>query len=97
MAIIHALLALSSVAVVLTAGNVQAHSIPPERPVSFTFSATQIPPVKPMPIGGGKEFVVVNQAMSVSNDAGNRCSKTWVVGASSRACSHSGRKAVRGG
>jgi hypothetical protein len=71
MAIIHALLALSSVAVVLTDGNVRAHSIPPERSVSVTFSATQIPPVKPMPIGGGKEFVVVNEAMSASNDAGN--------------------------
>jgi hypothetical protein len=92
MAIIHALLALSSVAVVLTAGNVQAHSIPPEGPVSVTFTATQIPPVEPMPIGGGKEFVVVSQAMSASNDAGNP-----VVGASSEACSRSGRKAVRGG
>jgi len=24
-----------------------------------------------MPIGGGKEFVVINQAMAASNDAGN--------------------------
>jgi len=57
MAIIHALLALSSFAVVLTAGTVQAQSLPPEGPVTFT--ATLIPPLKPMPIGGGKEFVVV--------------------------------------
>jgi hypothetical protein len=71
MAIIHALLALSSVAAVLTAGNVQAQSIPPEGPVSVTYTATQIPPPKPMPIGGGKEFAVVNQAMAASNDAGN--------------------------
>ena len=97
MAIIHALLALSSFAVVLTAGTVQAQGLPPERPVSVTFTATQIPPVKPMPIGGGKEFVVVNQAISASNDAGNPVLKTWVVGASSEACSCSGRKAVRGG
>ena len=71
MAIIHALLALSSFAVVLTAGTVQAQGLPPERPVSVTFTATLIPPLKPMPIGGGKEFVVVNQAMAASNDAGN--------------------------
>jgi hypothetical protein len=33
---IHALLALSSVAVVLTAANVQAQTFPPEGPVSVT-------------------------------------------------------------
>jgi hypothetical protein len=71
MAIIHVFLALSSVAVVLTAGNVQAQSMPPEGPVSVTFTATQIPPLKPMPIGDGKEFVVINQAMAASNDGGN--------------------------
>jgi hypothetical protein len=71
MAIIRALLALSSVAAVLTAGNVQAQSMPPEGPVAVTFTATQISPPKPMPIGGGKEFVVINQAMAASNDAGN--------------------------
>jgi len=41
MAIIHAFLALSSVAVVLTTGNVQAQSLPPEGPLSVTFTATQ--------------------------------------------------------
>ena len=59
MAIIHALLALSSFAVVLTAGTVQAQGLPPEGPVSVTFTAALIPPLEPMPIGGGKEFVVV--------------------------------------
>ena len=59
MAIIHALLALSSFAVVLTAGTVQAQGLPPEGPVSATFTAKLIAPLKPMPIGGGKEFVVV--------------------------------------
>lgn len=72
MAIIHTLLvALCSVAAVLTARNVQAQTIPPEGPVSVTFTATLISPLKPMPIGGGKEFVLVNQAMAASNDAGN--------------------------
>jgi hypothetical protein len=59
MAIIRALLALSSFAVVLTAGTVQAQGLPPEGPVSVTFTATLIPPLKPMPISDGKEFVVV--------------------------------------
>jgi len=59
MAIIHALLALSSFAVVLTAGTVQTQGLPPEGPDSVTFTATLIPPLKPMPIGGGNEFVVV--------------------------------------
>ena len=61
MAIIHALLALSSFAVVLTAGTAQAQGLPPEGPVSVsvTFTATLIPSLKPMPIGGGEEFVVV--------------------------------------
>ena len=71
MTIIRALFVLSSVAAVLTAGNAQAQSIPPEGPVAVTFTATIIPPVKPMAIGGGKEFVVINQAMAASNDAGN--------------------------
>jgi hypothetical protein len=71
MAIIHSLFALASVAAVLTAGNVQAQSMPPEGPLSVTFTATQIQPPKPMPIGGGKEFVVINQAMAASNDEGN--------------------------
>jgi len=39
MAIIHALLALSSLAVVLTVGTVQAQGLPPEGPVSVTFTA----------------------------------------------------------
>jgi hypothetical protein len=58
MAIIHSLLALSSFAVVLTAGTVQAQGLPPEGPVSVTFTATLIPPLNPT-IGSGKEFVVV--------------------------------------
>ena len=45
MAIIHALLALSSFAVVLTAGTIQAQGLPPEGPVSVTFTATLIPPL----------------------------------------------------
>ncbi|MEH2510925.1 hypothetical protein V1291_002279 [Nitrobacteraceae bacterium AZCC 1564] len=71
MAMAHALFVLSSLTTTLVASSVQAQSIPPEGPVSVTFSATQTSPIKPMPIGNGKEFVVINQAMTASNDAGN--------------------------
>ena len=71
MANTRALLSWSWIAAVLMATNVQAQSIPAEGPVSVTFTATQIRPVKPMPIGGGKEFLIINQAMAASNDAGN--------------------------
>lgn len=66
-----ALFAMSSVAAILTACNAQAQSLPPEGPVSVTFSATIISPAKPMPIGGGKVFSVIDEAMAASNDAGN--------------------------
>lgn len=71
MAIFHTLVGLSSAAVLLTATGVQAQGIPPEGPVSVTFTATSISPSKPMPIGGGREFDLMNQAMTATNDAGN--------------------------
>jgi hypothetical protein len=71
MAIIHPLVALFSVVAVLTTTSVQAQSMPPEGPVSVIFTATPIPAPKPMPIGGGREFALVNQAMAASNEAGN--------------------------
>jgi hypothetical protein len=71
MTITRVLLALSLVAVVLTASNARAQSIPLEGPVAVTFTATLIPALKPMPIGAGKEFVLLNRAMTASNDAGN--------------------------
>jgi hypothetical protein len=64
-------LALSAAALISVASNANAESLPPEGPLSVTFAATQIPPAHPMPIGAGKEFMVVNMAMVASNDAGN--------------------------
>ena len=66
-----ALLTLSSIGLAMAAWNAQAQTIPQEGPVSVTFTATLIPPPKPMPIGGGKEYTVINQAMTASNDRGN--------------------------
>ncbi len=57
MAMTHALFVLSSITALLATNSVHAQSIPPEGSVSVTFTATQTSPVKPMPIGGGKEFV----------------------------------------
>jgi hypothetical protein len=72
MAISQKPIALSSIAILLaTAVNVQAQSIPPEGPVSVTFTATLMPLPKPMPVGVGKEFDLMNQAMAATNDAGN--------------------------
>lgn len=92
MAIFHCLLSISSIAAVLIASSVRAESLPPEGPVSVTFTATAVPPLKPMPIGGSKEFNLLNQAMTVSNDAGNpvlnnmggRCQLTHLTDASAK-------------
>ena len=64
-------LVLSSVAFFATVLGLNAQNLPAEGPLSISFTATQIPPAKPMPIGGGKEFVVLNMAMTASNDTGN--------------------------
>ena len=83
------LLASTSLAVVLTASNANAQSLPPEGPVSVTFTGTQTAPAKSMSIGSGKEYRVVNYAMTGSNDAGNpildsmggRCQLSQVIDA----------------
>jgi hypothetical protein len=83
------LLALFCFAAVSTAN---AQSLPPEGPLSVTFTATQIPPAKPMPIGGGKEYVMVNMAMTASNDEGNpilnnmggRCQLSRIIDSSAK-------------
>lgn len=85
MANLHANLALLSVASVLATTSVQAQSMPPEGPVSVIFTATPIPAPKPMAIGGGREFAVMNQAMAASNEAGILYSTTWVDVVSSAA------------
>lgn len=92
MAMTRTLFGLSCVIALLAAGNAHAQGIPPEGPVSVTFTATLTSPLKPMPIGGGKEFVVINQAMTASNDAGNpvlnnmggRCQFTRLVDSSAK-------------
>jgi len=71
MTISHLIVGLSSVAALLAAAGVHAESLPSEGPISATFTATPIPPPKPMPVGGGKEFELMDQAMVVKNDAGN--------------------------
>jgi hypothetical protein len=45
--------------------------MPSEGAVSVIFTATPIPAPKAMPIGGGREFALVNQAMAASNEVGN--------------------------
>jgi hypothetical protein len=49
----------------------QAQSLPPQGELHVTFAATAVPPVKPMDIGDGKQYLQVNMIMSASNDQGN--------------------------
>src|SRR5512133_2506809 len=56
---------------VLAAGLAHAQSLPPQGEVNVTFTATNTNVLKPMPIAGGKEFVVINQSMAAINAAGN--------------------------
>jgi hypothetical protein len=49
----------------------QAQSIPPQGELHVTFTTTQVPPVAPMEIGEGKQYLQVNLIMSASNDQGN--------------------------
>jgi hypothetical protein len=71
MVFFRALLTLSSFSFVLMADGSQAQSIPPEGLLSVTYTATQTLPAKPMSIGGRREFVILNMAMTASNDTGN--------------------------
>ena len=71
MAKAYSVLSISFATAVLMAGPVQAQGIPQEGPVSVIFTATPIPVPKPMPIGGGREFALMNQAMAASNETGN--------------------------
>lgn len=48
-----------------------AEGVPPEGALAVTFTSTATTIPKPMSIGKGKEFTVLNQAMTASNDTGN--------------------------
>jgi len=65
------LLGLSSFVVLTAVSTANAQSLPAEGPLSVTFTATQVGPMKPMPIGDGKELVLIDWPMTASNDAGN--------------------------
>jgi hypothetical protein len=63
--------ALAAFALFTLVSQAQAQSVPPEGPLQVTFTATQMPPANPMPIGSGKQYVQQNLIMSASNDLGN--------------------------
>jgi hypothetical protein len=71
MVFFRALLTLSSFGLVFMADGSHAQSIPPEGLLAVTYTATQTQPAKPMSIGSRREFVVLNLAMTASNDTGN--------------------------
>lgn len=70
MANAYSVLSMSPVATVLMAGTVQAQSNPPEGSVFVIFTATPILAPKPMPIGIGREFALVNQTRAISTSVG---------------------------
>ncbi len=83
--------ALGAVALLTFVSHAQAQSLAPEGELHVTFTATQVPPVAPMPIGDGKQYLQVNYIMSASNDQGNavlnnmggRCQLNRLIDASS--------------
>jgi hypothetical protein len=63
--------ALAAATLLTLVSYAQAQSLPPEGELHVTYTATQVPPVNPMPIGEGKQYLQFNYAMSASNDQGN--------------------------
>ena len=63
--------ALAATTLLTLVSSAQAQSVPPQGELHVTFTATQVPPVNPMPIGDGKQYLQVNYIMSASNDQGN--------------------------
>jgi hypothetical protein len=56
---------------VLAAGTAHAQSLPSEGNLEVTYTATNNNVLKPMPIAGGKQFVVNNLSMTAVNATGN--------------------------
>jgi hypothetical protein len=63
--------ALTAATLLTLASYAQAQSISPQGELHVTFTATSVPPVKPMDVGDGKQYLQVNLIMSASNDQGN--------------------------
>jgi hypothetical protein len=63
--------AFAAVTLLTLAANAQAQTLSPEGELHVTFTATQVPPASPMPVGDGKLYVQSNMIMSASNDQGN--------------------------
>jgi hypothetical protein len=63
--------ALAAATLLTFVSHAQAQSLPPQGELHVTFTATQVPPVTPMPIGEGKQYIAQNLIMSASNDQGN--------------------------
>jgi len=56
---------------IVAASVAHAQSLPPEGNIDATFTATNSNVLKPMSIGEGKDFTVINQSMIAVNAAGN--------------------------
>ena len=84
--------ALAAAALLTFVSHAQAQSIPPQGELHVTFTTTQVPPVAPMQIGDGRQYLQVNLIMSASNDQGNpilnnmggRCQLTRLIDTASK-------------
>ena len=63
--------ALAAATLLTLAANAQAQSIPPEGELHVTFSTAAVPPIGPMPIGEGRQYVQLNVIMTAFNNQGN--------------------------
>ena len=63
--------ALAAATLLTLAANAQAQSIPPEGELHVTFSTAVVPPIGPMPIGEGRQYVQLNIIMTAFNNQGN--------------------------
>jgi hypothetical protein len=68
---VHLKSALTMIALVTLASNAQAQSIPPEGELHVTFTTAAVPPIGPMPIGEGRQYVQANLIMTAFNSQGN--------------------------
>jgi hypothetical protein len=58
--------ALAAAALLTLVPHAQAQFLPAEGELHVTFTATQVPPVSPMPVGEGKQYVAQNLMMSAA-------------------------------
>jgi hypothetical protein len=63
--------ALTAATLLTLVSYAQAQSVPPEGELHVTFTTAAVPPIGPMPIGEGRQYVQANLIMTAFNNQGN--------------------------